>query len=168
MLKLKRGNDAEKMATHDPVWHTIRIEAGNIAQHEPALGSFVFENILNHSDLECALCHRLGQRLGHDDVSADLIRQTLFSIIEAEPEFGPTIRADLAAVYDRDPACKRLVEPFLYFKGFHALETQRFANRLWQAGRKDFALYLQSQSSRVFNIDIHPAAKIGRGIMFDH
>jgi serine O-acetyltransferase len=168
MLKLKRESGPEKLATYDPVWHQIRVEAEDVARREPELASFIFSNILNHSDLECALCHRLAQRLGHDDVSADLIRQTFVSIIDAEPEFGTTVRVDLAAVYDRDPACKRLIEPLLYFKGFHALETQRFSNRLWLLGRKDFALYLQSQSSRVFGIDIHPAAKIGQGIMLDH
>src|SRR5208282_1549437 len=82
--------------------------------------------------------------------------------------FGTTFRVDLTAVYDRDPACSRLIDPLLYFKGFHALETHRFSHMLWHLGRKDFALYLQSQSSRVFGLDIHPAAKIGRGIMLDH
>jgi serine O-acetyltransferase len=168
MLKLQRGSDAGKLATHDPVWHQIRAEAESLTRHEPAFASFIFETVLNHGDLECALCHRLAQRLGNSDVSVDLVRQTLVSVIDAEPEFGTTVRVDLAAVYDRDPACNRLIEPLLYFKGFHALETQRFSNRLWHAGRKDFALYLQSQSSRVFGIDIHPAAKIGRGIMLDH
>ena len=98
----------------------------------------------------------------------DLIRQTFLSIVESHPEFGSMFRVDLAAVYDRDPACNRLIDPLLYFKGFHALETQRFSHALWHLGRRDFALYLQSQSSRVFAVDIHPAAKIGRGIMLDH
>jgi serine O-acetyltransferase len=96
------------------------------------------------------------------------MRQTFLSIVESHPEFGAMFRVDLAAVYDRDPACNRLIDPLLYFKGFHALETQRFGHALWHLGRKDFALYLQSQSSRVFSVDIHPAARIGRGIMFDH
>jgi serine O-acetyltransferase len=138
-----------------------------ISSREPELSSFIFANVLNHDRLEDALSHRLAQRLDHD-VTSDLIRQTFAGLIEEEARLGSIFRADLAAVLDRDPACRRYVEPFLYFKGFHALQTYRFAHVLWHRGRKDFALYLQSQSSRVFGVDIHPAAHIGRGIMFDH
>ena len=168
MLNSIRGGKFAKVSAYDPVWDQIRAEAENVTHREPELTAFIFANILNHSQLEHSVCHRLAQRLGHDDVDADLIRQTFLSIIETNPEFGTTFRVDLTAVYDRDPACNRLIDPLLYFKGFHALETQRFSHALWYAGRRDFALYLQSQSSRVFSVDIHPAAKIGRGIMFDH
>lgn len=168
MLDTKRRSKTGKVAAYDPVWDHIRRDAEDVARAEPELAALVFANILNHSRLEPAVCHRLAQRLDHDNVNADLIRQTFLSIVEKEPELGDIMRADLSAVYDRDPACSRLIDPLLYFKGFHALETHRFAHSLWHEGRKDFALYLQSQSSMVFNIDIHPAAKIGRGIMLDH
>ncbi len=168
MLNKKDRGKPAKVSAYDPVWEQIRAEAEAVTHHEPELTAFIFSNILNHSQLEHSVCHRLAQRLGHDDVDADLIRQTFLSIVESHPEFGAMFRVDLAAVYDRDPACNRLIDPLLYFKGFHALETQRFSHALWHLGRKDFALYLQSQSSRVFSVDIHPAAKIGRGIMFDH
>ena len=98
----------------------------------------------------------------------ELIRQTFAQILEDAPALGEAFRADLAAVVDRDPACQRAVDPLLYFKGFHALQTYRFAHALWHEGRRDFALYLQSQSSRAYGVDIHPAAQIGRGIMLDH
>jgi serine O-acetyltransferase len=168
MLETKRRGKAAKVAAYDPVWEGLRHDAEEAARAEPELAAIMFANILNHSKLEHAVCHRLAQRLDHDNVNADLIRQTFLSSVEREPELGAFIRADLSAVYDRDPACSRLIDPFLYFKGFHALETYRFAHSLWLVGRRDFALYLQSQSSMVFNIDIHPAAKIGRGIMLDH
>lgn len=168
MLNPKHRSKAGNVASYDPIWDQVRTEAEQVTKREPELSAFIFANILNHSHLEHAVAHRLAQRLDHDDVNADLIRQTFLSLIENEPSFGTTLRADLAAVYDRDPACSRLIDPLLYFKGFHALETQRFSNFLWNLGRRDFALYLQSQSSRVFGIDIHPAATIGRGIMFDH
>jgi serine O-acetyltransferase len=168
MLEVKRRGKAAKVTAYDPVWEGLRHDAEEAARAEPELAALMFANVLNHSKLEHAVCHRLAQRLDHDNVNADLIRQTFLSSVEREPELGAIIRADLSAVYDRDPACGRLLDPFLYFKGFHALETYRFAHSLWQAGRRDFALYLQSQSSMVFNIDIHPAAKIGRGIMLDH
>lgn len=168
MLEAKRRGKTAKITAYDPVWAGLRHDAEEAARAEPELAALMFANILNHSKLEHAVCHRLAQRLDHDNVNADLIRQTFLAIVEREPEFGAIVRADLSAVYDRDAACSRLIDPFLYFKGFHALETYRFAHSLWRAGRRDFALYLQSQSSMVFNIDIHPAAKIGRGIMLDH
>jgi serine O-acetyltransferase len=153
---------------YDPLWAKVRVEAEDITQQEPALGGFIFANVLNHSRLEDAISHRLAQRLGHGDVSADLIRQTFAGVLDQDGELSGIFRADLAAVADRDPACNRIIEPLLYFKGFHALQTQRFAHRLWRQGNRDFALYLQSQSSRVFGVDIHPAARIGSGIMLDH
>jgi serine O-acetyltransferase len=153
---------------YDPIWERIRSEAEEIARREPALGGFIFANVLNHPRLDDAICHRIAHRLGGDDVSADLIRQSFDRILGEDGELPGIFRADLAAVADRDAACTRIIEPLLYFKGFHALETQRFSHRMWKAGDRDFALYLQSQASRVFAVDIHPAARIGRGIMLDH
>jgi serine O-acetyltransferase len=152
----------------DPIWQRVRAEAEEITAKEPALASFVFATVLNHSRLELAVCHRLAQRLEHSDVDRGLLRQTFEEVLAANPAIGQDIRADISAVYERDPACDRYVEPLLYFKGFHALQTHRLAHLLWRGGRKDFALYLQSQASRIFSIDIHPAARIGRGVFVDH
>jgi len=168
MLKTHRQSTVAGVAACDPIWEQIRAEAHDITCREPELTAFIYSNVLNQRSLEQAVCQRLAQRLGHEDVDADLIRQTFTGVVENRPELLAAFRADLAAVFDRDPACNRLIDPLLYFKGFHALQTQRFAHILWHQGRVDFAMYLQSQSSRTFGIDIHPAAKIGRGIMFDH
>ncbi|MEZ5926452.1 MAG: serine O-acetyltransferase [Hyphomicrobiaceae bacterium] len=152
----------------DPVWTRVRQEAEAAIQREPALGGFIYATVLHHRALEESICHRLSQRLTHPDVDAGLLYDLFDETLAEAPELGAYFRADLLAVVDRDPACTRLLEPLLYFKGFHALETHRFAHILWNSGRKDFALYLQSQCSRVFSIDIHPAAQIGRGIFIDH
>ena len=157
-----------QIAAVDPIWATLREEADAVVRAEPALGGFVHATVLAHDRLEESVCHRLAQRLNHSDVDAGLIAKTFDQVLAANPDIGDIIRADLQAVYDRDPAVTRYLEPLLYFKGFHALVAHRFAHELWNAGRKDFALYLQSQSSRIFAVDIHPAARIGRGIMFDH
>ncbi len=157
-----------KVQSLDPIWAQIRQEASNAMAVEPALGSFIFATVLSHNKLEEAICHRLAQRLNHTDVDAGLIAQTFAQVLESQPNLVNVMRADLAAVYDRDPACTRYLDPILYFKGFHALVTHRFAHELWLAGRHDFALYLQSQSSRMFGTDIHPAARFGKGIMLDH
>jgi len=152
----------------DPIWTMVRREAQEAMEQEPALAGFIFATILNHDGLEGAVCHRLAQRLNHSDVDAGLIASIFQDVLAERAELGKMFRADLAAVYDRDPACKRYIEPLLYFKGFHALVTHRFAHELWKSGRRDVALYLQSQSSRIFAVDIHPAARIGNGIMLDH
>ncbi len=124
--------------------------------------------ILNYDSFEQALAHRLAERLAHADLSADLIRQAFGDALAEHPEIGDEARADLAATMERDPACHRAIEPLLYFKGYQAIQTHRFAHALWQAGRRDFALYLQSRASQVFQVDINPQARIGRGIMLDH
>lgn len=162
------GAERAPVASVDPIWTELRREAADAAHAEPALGGFIYATVLSQTRLEEAVCHRLAQRLNHSDVDAGLIGQTFQQVLRERPDLGVCFRADLAAVYDRDPACSRYLEPLLYFKGFHALVTHRFAHELWKMGRRDFAFYLQSQSSRIFAVDIHPAARIGRGIMLDH
>lgn len=152
----------------DPVWTRIRNEAEDIARREPELGTFIYENILHHDTLENAVVHRVAQRLHHADLSADMIRQAYADALEEAPALGEAFRADIVAIVDRDPATNRLVEPVLYYKGFHAIQTHRLAHWLVGKGRRDFALYLQSRSSVVFQCDINPAARIGRGIFLDH
>ena len=159
---------AKGLETVDPVWTRIRDEAEDIVRREPELASFIYENILHHDALETAVAHRVSQRLEHSDVSSDLIRQAFSDAIEDRPSLGDDFRADIVATIDRDPATTRLIEPVLYYKGFHAIQTHRLAHWLLGKGRKDFALYLQSRSSAAFQCDINPAAKIGRGIFLDH
>lgn len=159
---------AERVSPVDPIWQEVRREAQDVLNKESALGGFVYGTILSHEHLEQAICHRLSQRLNHQDVEAGLINQTFLDLMEQEPRLRQLFRADMAAVFDRDPACSRYIEPLLYFKGFHALVTHRFSHVLWRNGREDFAYYLQSQASRIFSVDIHPAAVIGGGIMIDH
>ncbi len=158
----------ESIETVDPIWTAVRAEAEDVLATERALGGFIFATVLSHDRLEDAVCHRLAQRLNHSDVDAGLIGQTFSDVMAEQPQIGEMFRADLAAVYERDPACHRFIEPLLYFKGFHALVTHRFAHELWKNGRYDFSYYLQSQSSRIFGVDIHPAARFGKGIMLDH
>jgi serine O-acetyltransferase len=154
--------------TVDPVWQRIRREAEEIVRHEPELASFIYESILHHDTLEATIMHRLAERLDHGAVSGELIRQAYMDALEDEPSLGDVFRADIVATADRDPATHRLLEPVLYYKGFHAIQTHRLAHWLWRKGRKDFAYYLQSRSSAALQCDIHPAAQIGRGIFLDH
>ena len=152
----------------DPVWARIRHEAEESARREPELATFIYENILHHDTLEGAVVHRVSQRLDHGDVSAEMIRQAYADALQDDPAIGDAFRADIVATVDRDPAATRVMEPLLYFKGFHAIQTHRLAHWLLKNGRRDFSLYLQSRSSAAFQCDINPAAKIGRGIFLDH
>ena len=151
----------------DQMWADIRSEAEAAIAAEPALGGFIFATVLSHKRLEDVICHRVANRVGVN-ADANLIMQSFQGLLDANAEMAQVFRDDLAAVRDRDPACNRYIEPLLFFKGFHALATHRFAHEMWRKGRMDFALYLQSEASRLFAVDIHPAARIGRGLMLDH
>jgi serine O-acetyltransferase len=156
------------LKTVDPIWERLRSEAEDAAQREPQLAGFLHSTILHHDTLESAVAHRIAARLEHAELGEGAIRQAFEDAIASDPDIGLSIRADLAAVLDRDPVAERYLEPVLYFKGFHALQAQRFANRLWKAGRKDIALYLQSAVSSALQVDIHPATQIGKGVFIDH
>ncbi|MBP6014198.1 MAG: serine O-acetyltransferase [Alphaproteobacteria bacterium] len=159
---------AEKFAICDPVWSQTREEAIRMAAAEPALASFVHATILNHERLEEALTYHLAQKLGNDDVGAMQVRQVFDQAFADAPTIGDEVRADLSAIYERDPAVNAFVEPLLFFKGFHALQSYRVTHWLWAKGRRALALHFQSRISEVFGVDIHPAARIGRGVMIDH
>jgi serine O-acetyltransferase len=165
MAQPRFANALDKL---DPVWTRIRHEAEEVVRREPEIASFIYASLLHHDTLEAAVVHRIAQRLHHSDVSGELIRQAYADLLEDQPEIATAFRADIIATVDRDPATDRFLEPLLYFKGFHAIQTHRLAHWLWSRERKDFALYLQSQASAVFQADIHPAAKVGRGIFLDH
>ena len=168
MAQQQQTRTAKTLGKLDPVWTRIRSEAEQIARQEPELSSFIYASILHHDTLEAAIVHRLAERLDHPDVSGGLIRQAYADALDDQPALGDMFRADIVAIFDRDPAANRFIEPVLYFKGFHAIETHRLAHWLWGKSRKDFAYHLQSRSSSVFQCDIHPAACIGRGIFLDH
>ncbi|CAN1506141.1 CysE Serine acetyltransferase [Rhabdaerophilaceae bacterium] len=159
---------ASSLQQLDPVWSKLRAEAEQVRAQEPSLAGLVLATILQQPSLEAAVAHRIGERLHHADLPATLIRQAFAEFVASEPGFRETLRADIGAVIDRDPACDRVIEPVLYFKGFQSIQTHRLAHWLWLSGRRDFALYLQSMSSSVFQTDIHPAAPFGKGIFLDH
>jgi len=152
----------------DPLWQSIREEVAMDAGREPVLASFLHATVLNHKSLEDALGFLLAGKLECSVLPAMLVRELIVDAVESDAGIGRSIRADIRAVGERDPAAKRFSEPFLYFKGFHALQTHRVAHWLWHQGREALALFLQNRTSEVFGVDIHPAARIGNGILIDH
>ncbi len=152
----------------DALFARILADAQEAIRREPDLAGFLFANVLHHETLERAIIHRVAARLDHPDLGAESIVHAYTGVIAADPSIVEAFRADILAVFDRDPACTRLIEALLYFKGFHALQTHRLAHALLKAGRRDFALYLQSRASAVFQVDINPGAKFGKGVFLDH
>jgi serine O-acetyltransferase len=163
----RQSTHPQSVVSLDPVWDRIRDEAQEAARKDPSLGGFIFGAVINQQRFEDAVTHRLAQRMANA-LTVELIQQAFQDALDADPSIGDAMRADVVAVHDRDPACNRYLEPLLYFKGFQAVQTHRMAHQLWKMDRRDFAYYLQSRSSVVYSVDIHPAARIGRGIFIDH
>ncbi|MBA3810553.1 MAG: serine O-acetyltransferase [Caulobacteraceae bacterium] len=151
-----------------PVWAALRNEAQHVAVSEPSLASILNAVILRHDDFADALSYQLARKLGDQEFRALSVREIADEAFAADPSIIDAAQADLRAVFERDPACRGYVQPLLYFKGFLALQTHRVAHWLWRRDRDSLAFYLQSRMSELFQVDIHPAAAIGRGAFFDH
>jgi serine O-acetyltransferase len=156
------------VATAPPVWAALRNEAAHIAATEPSLASLLNAVVLRHDNIDRALSYQLARKLSDQELRAMSLRETCEEAFEDEPSIVEAAVADLRAVFERDPACKGYVQPFLFFKGFLALQTHRVGHWLWTQGRESMAFYLQSRMSELFQVDIHPGAVIGKGAFFDH
>lgn len=152
----------------DRIWQQIREETRIAIANEPILASFMHATILHHEQLECALSYHLANQLDSPSASSMMLREVFLEAFSRDASIGQAIRDDLDAVLERDSACHEYHLPFLYFKGFHALQTHRVAHWLWLEGRQSLALFMQSRMSQKFGVDIHPAARFGRGILLDH
>jgi len=157
-----------KLAQLDPVWSRICAEAEAAVRDEPLLGGLIHSSLLHHPTLERALSYRFSLKLASGEMSEQILREIAEEAHGDDASLGQAARADLAAVHERDPACHRLLQPILFFKGYQALQAHRIANWLWRQGRRDMAFFVQMRMSEVFGVDIHPASKMGQGIMIDH
>jgi serine O-acetyltransferase len=166
-LRVVTPERQEPLPSQDAVWQRLLAEAEEGASRDPALAA-LYAQILKAPSFEQALVRRLATLLADAFLPAEALGSILLNQVHAEPSIGVSMRADIAAVLERDPAAGRLLEPLLFFKGYAALQTHRFAHVLWTRGKRDLALYLQSRSSEVFHTDIHPAAMFGSGIFLDH
>ena len=157
-----------KIAQVDPVWSRITAEAEAAVQKEPLMGGLVHACILHHKSLDKALSYRIAAKLASNEMSMVILREIADQAYAEEPELVEAARADLVAVYERDPACHRLLQPILYFKGYQATQAYRVGHWLWKNGQHDLAYFFQMRISEIFGIDIHPNARIGKGLMIDH
>lgn len=156
------------VADTDDLWHLIRSEADARAQEEPILGSYFHATILNHETFGSALSFRLASKLDNPMLPTMLIRDVITEAMKDDPDILRAAEIDMLAIFSRDPACEDLTTPFLFYKGFHALQAHRIAHWLWQNGRRTLAQFFQSQISVTLGVDFHPAARVGSGIMLDH
>lgn len=150
------------------VWDCIVKEARKQAEEEPMLASFYHATIINHDSFAASLSYILANKLRTASMSAMGVRDVIEEALAADPEITKSAAYDIYATVNRDPAVSMYSAPLLYLKGFHALQGHRIANWLWKQGRMALATYLQNQISVACQVDIHPAAKIGNGIMLDH
>ncbi|ARE39200.1 Serine acetyltransferase [Rhodovulum sp. P5] len=152
----------------DPVWKRICAEAEEAVVCEPLLGGLMHSSLLHHDGLNDALAYRFALKLSSGEMSEQLLREIADAAYADAPELGQAARADLTAVVERDPACHRYIQPILFFKGFQALQAYRIGHYLWGHGRQDMAYFVQMRVSEMFGVDVHPAARLGQGIMIDH
>tara|TARA_R110002073_G_scaffold131446_4_gene278206 strand:- start:48 stop:851 length:804 start_codon:yes stop_codon:yes gene_type:complete len=157
-----------RLAPLDPVWERVRKEAQQVVVDEPLMGGVMHNNFLHHASFENALAFRFAVKLASAEVSEQILREIADAAFADEPRLGAAARADLMAVSERDPACHRYLQPMMYFKGYQAVQAYRVGHWLWQKGRIDMASFVQMRTSEMFGVDIHPAARIGQGIMIDH
>ena len=162
------ASPVRKISVIDPVWDRIVSEARDLAEAERSMASLVQSTVIQHESFAKALSFRLALKLSSGEMTSATLRDVVQTAYEEAPSVLDAARADIVAVFDRDPACHRFIQPLLYFKGFLALQSSRIAHWLWTVGRKDMAYFIQMRTSEVFGVDIHPGAKMGQGIMIDH
>lgn len=149
-------------------WAMLRASAEQAARDEPLLASQLNAVILAHGDLAAALSFQIARKIGDDEMGPMSVREVCREAFEGDPAIVTAAAGDLQAVAERDPAIRSLLQPFLYFKGFQAIQAHRVAHWLWQQGRETLAFHMQSRMSELFQVDIHPAATLGSGLFFDH
>lgn len=164
----KPAEIATKTDPLDQIWPQMRVEAATASAQEPVLASFLNAMVLLHETFPEALSYRLAQKLGNGDVNALILREVCQQAYKADEDIPLAGLADAQATFERDAACRNYLYPMLYFKGYLALQAHRVAHWLWGEERDTLALHLQSRISETFDVDIHPGARIGRGIMIDH
>lgn len=167
MTKLEVVSSAGNTREQD-LWTSLRVAAEDAAREEPQLASHLHSVILSHDNLAAALSFQIARKLGDSELGAMTVREVAMSAFRADPATVAAAEADLLAVLERDPAIRTPLQPFLYFKGYQALQAWRVAHWLWEQKRDTLAFHFQSRISELFQLDIHPAARIGKGVFVDH
>jgi len=152
----------------ESIWQEIEQEARNAAAKQSEMASYYYVNVLNHNNFSESIRYSLSNRLANRQMSAMTLHSLMSQAMEAEPDIVHSMLADLLAHYERDAACDQYILPLLFFKGYHAMQAHRIAHYYWGQNRKTLAYFLQHRINELFDVDIHPAAQFGQGVMLDH
>lgn len=152
----------------DVIWNKIIFESLEIIKKEPALKFFVNNRIGDHESILGCLSHLVADKLKSNFINYKELRKITDNALDNDETIIFSSVEDILANFDRDPACKRYINPILYYKGFQALQCYRVANFYSKIGELDLAYFIQMQVSNKFSVDIHPSATIGKGILMDH
>ncbi|URJ25069.1 serine O-acetyltransferase [Candidatus Blochmannia ocreatus (nom. nud.)] len=150
------------------IWNNIQIESRLLIDSEPILTNFIYNSLLKHKSFKDALIHIIAKKLANIDVSITGILKIIQNIYDSDENIITAAAKDIYAIHANDPAITKYITPFLYLKGFHTLQIHRISNWLWHNNRQELAIYLYNYNTKTFNVDIHPAANIGCGVMMDH
>lgn len=156
------------IAPVDQLWRSVRREAESVLASDPLFGASLSAAILDHSDLDGALAHQIGERLGKHAADRELFARVAREAFHAAPDLVDAASRDMQSIAVHDPATTGLLPPLLNFKGYIALLAWRVSNWLWRHDRTDLALLLQSLSSDSLHVSIHPSASIGTSVFLDH
>eukprot|EP00954_Amorphochlora_amoebiformis_P018599 1327189-Amorphochlora_amoeboformis.AAC.3 len=154
------------------LFEVLKREAEELAD-SPVIGAWVREAILDAADLPDAMARIIS---GHFRSSPalfdqDAATQVMKDICASNVAVRRGVILDLVKALEADFAVESVIQPFLNFKGLHAISLARITRALWLRGTsiaRNVALALQSHGSMVYGIDIHPSAKLGNGIFVDH
>lgn len=152
----------------DQLWLSIRREAEDALERDPVFGAALSASVLDHADFADALAHQIGARLGRTSEDRARFERLAREAYAVDPGLIDAAGRDLQSIAVHDPATTALLPPLVNFKGYVALQAWRVANRLWQDGRQDLALLMQSLSSDQLQVSIHPSASIGTSVFLDH
>lgn len=166
--ELAEESNIAEIASAGSLWQAMRREVKARAEFEPIMATYFQATVLNHDTLEGSLSFLLASKLDSSVVSSMALREIIQDAFANEASLTRAAEIDIKATRDRDPACNSYSTPFLFYKGFQALQIHRVAHWLWIQERHSLAFFLQNQVSTIFGVDIHPAARIGCGIMLDH
>ncbi|KAI3991589.1 hypothetical protein MKX01_001056 [Papaver californicum] len=167
-ISFNQDHHKKPITQKDETWFKILEEARSDVEKEPILSEYYMRSILSHGSLESSLANQLAMKLSNSNLQTNILYEIFLGSFNEDEEIRKSIRFDLIAVKERDPACISYVHCILNFKGFLAIQTHRIAQKLWSQDRKTLALLIQNRVSEVFGVDIHPAARIGHGILLDH
>jgi serine O-acetyltransferase len=156
------------LADEGKLWEKLRLDAERVAAGEEMLRGFLDLVVLHHDGFPSALGLLLARKLAEYSMRAEQLDEIARAAMAGDPGIITAAIADLVAIRTRDPAAENYLRPFLYYKGFHALQWHRISHWLWSDGRRELAHFLQSRVSQVFAVDIHPAVPIGNGVFIDH